>query len=74
VNTVAEPAGPFLEEEVESIPIVVGQKNVLTAIATKDDVIKPTWEMDAWFACHAEKIPQTFNLSTWKPDPELTPS
>jgi hypothetical protein len=69
VDAVTEPAGSFLEEEIKTVPVIISEENGLTAVTPKDDVVKSTGEMDAWFASHVEIIPPSYNLSTWKPDP-----
>jgi hypothetical protein len=55
VNPIAKPVGPFLKQEVETTAVSVGQKYVLPAVASEDNVIKSTRLMDAWFPCHAGK-------------------
>jgi hypothetical protein len=71
VHAVAETTSPLLEQEVETVPVGVGDEDGLTAVTPKNNVIESAGEMDAWFACHGEKIPQRLNLSTWKPDPTV---
>jgi len=58
VDTVAEPAGPFLNQQIEPVTVGVGEENGLTAVATENDVIKSAGDMDAWFACHGGMIPR----------------
>jgi hypothetical protein len=69
VNAVTEPAGSFLEEEVETVTVVISVENGLTVVTPENDVVESAGEMDAWFACHVKMIPHSSNLSTWKPDP-----
>lgn len=64
VNAVAKPTNPFLEKEVETVTVIFSEENGLTAVTPENDVVKSTGEMDAWFACHDNKVPQNFNLST----------
>jgi len=66
VNAVAEPTGPFLEKEVETVPVAVSQKDGLAAVTSKNHVVESTGEMDAWFASHGEMILLIFMLSAWK--------
>jgi hypothetical protein len=40
MNAVTESAGSFLEQEVETVAVVVVQKNGLTTITSKNDMIK----------------------------------
>jgi hypothetical protein len=56
VNPIAEPVGTFLKQEVKSIAVSVGQKYVLPTVTSKNNVIKSTWKMDAWFTCHGGNI------------------
>ena len=69
VNSVSEPAGSLLEQEVETVPVVVGKEDGLTAVAPENDVVESAGKMNAWFTCHGEMIAPFSNLSTWKPDP-----
>jgi len=52
VNPIAKPVGPFLKQKVKSIAVSVSQKDVLPAVAPKNDVIKSTRKVDASFTCH----------------------
>jgi len=56
VNAKSEPACSLLQQEIEAIPVVVGEEYRLTAIATKHDVIQPAGKMDARFACHVGNL------------------
>lgn len=70
MNAVTKSDGAFLKQKVETVAVSVGKEDGLTAVTPKNDVIKPTGQMYAWFACHEAKIPSNLNLSTWKPDPK----
>jgi hypothetical protein len=71
VHTVSESAGPLLEQEIKTVPILIGEENGLASVTAKDYVVEPAREVDAWFSSHGVNIPVHFNLSTWKPDPEV---
>jgi hypothetical protein len=49
VNPIAEAARPLLQQQTEAVTIGIGQKDILAAVTTKDDVIKTAWKMDAGF-------------------------
>lgn len=57
VNSITKAVGAFLKQEVETIAVIVGQKYVLPAIPSEDNMIESTREVYAWFTCHWGKIP-----------------
>jgi hypothetical protein len=62
VNPVAEATGPFLQEKQGPVAIGVRQKDVLSAVAAEDDVIKAAGKMEAGFACREKLISSRANL------------
>ena len=56
LDTVTEPFHTFLEQKIKPGTVRFGIKNILTAVATKDYMIKSTRIMDAGFASHVRQI------------------
>ena len=52
VNPATEAAAPFLAEKQKAVALGICREDNLSAIATRDDLIKTTSKMDAWFAGH----------------------
>jgi len=67
MHAMAEPLHPFLNKKEQPIAIRRGEENILTAIASKHDVIQPARNMNPWFACHDVIILITANHSCLTP-------
>jgi hypothetical protein len=60
VNTIREPAGSLLKQEIKTVSVVLGEEDGLVGIAPENNVIESAGKMDAWFACHGSKdTPET---------------
>jgi hypothetical protein len=55
-NPVAIALDSFLKEKIKSATVLVVEKDVLTSIPPKDDVVHRARIMDPWFTCHGIKI------------------
>lgn len=62
MNAVAEPTCPFLQQKIETVPVDVGEKDGLTAVSAKNDVVKSAGKMNAWFACHVLEYTPSFQI------------
>jgi len=71
MNAVAKTGGSLLKQKVETVAVIVGKEDGLTAVTPKNDMVKPAGEMYTWFACHEANMPPCFNLTIWKPDPDV---
>jgi hypothetical protein len=47
VNAVAESAGSFLEQKVETVTVVVGKEDGLAGVTPKNDMVESAGKMDA---------------------------
>jgi hypothetical protein len=47
--SLAETDSPFLKQEIETIAVIVAQKNRLTAVTAKNDMIDSARDMNAPF-------------------------
>lgn len=65
----AETVGSFLQQEVETVPILVDKKDRLASVTAENDVVESAGEMNAWFPCYGENTPDFFKLPTSRPDP-----
>ena len=52
VHAVAEPAGPLLQQEVETVPVRISEKDGLATVPAEDHVVESAGKMNTWFACH----------------------
>jgi hypothetical protein len=62
MNPIAEAARPLLQQQTEAVAIGIGEEDILAGVATKDDVIKTAWKMDAGFTSHGNEITSTVQL------------
>ncbi|MEJ2033597.1 MAG: hypothetical protein P8Y63_11280 [Deltaproteobacteria bacterium] len=67
MNTVPVFTHAFLEEEIKARPVGPGEKDVLPAVATQDDVVHCARVMDARFSSHAFSYQPKINMSSLTP-------
>jgi len=58
VHSIPEAPDPFGDEGFQLPVIGLAKENPLPAISAQDNVVHPTWDMDARFPCH-ERQPNT---------------
>jgi hypothetical protein len=51
-----------LQQKIETIPIIVGEENRLTAVASEHEVIESAWNMNARFECYVENLQHALYL------------
>ena len=71
MDSVTEPFNTFLKQDIKTVSVFLGVKNILTAVAAKDYMINCAKIMNAWFTNHASCL--THEYQNVKPDPFSTP-
>ena len=66
---ITESESALLQQEIETVPVSVSEKNRHSPVAAEYDVVEPSGKMNTWFPCHVKIILMLLNLSTWRPDP-----
>jgi hypothetical protein len=69
MHPITESKGALLQQEIETVPVSVSEKNRHSPVAAENDVVETSGKMNTWFSCHVENILMLLNLSTWRPDP-----
>ncbi len=55
MNPVTKPGNTFLKKQKKMTAVSVRNKNILTAVAAKHDMVNAARKVNAWFACHDAK-------------------
>ena len=66
---ITESESALLQQEIETVPVSVSEKNRHSPVAAENDVVETPGKMNTWFSCHVENILMLLDLSTWRPDP-----
>lgn len=53
-----------LEDQVQTVPVVISEENRLAGVAAKDDMIDSAGIMDAGFAWHGAMLHKNSNMSS----------
>ena len=67
VDTMPEPLGPFLQQEIEPSPVPVIEEDGLPCVAAQGNMIQRAWIVDSWLTGHDPMLNN--NLRVCKPDP-----